>query len=45
MVGYTEGDAEVDSFDFVREPDGWKVRDVVPGVEAPAEPSTEENQE
>ena len=45
IVGYPDVDTEVERFDFVREPDGWKVRDVVPGVEAPAEPSTEENQE
>lgn len=44
MVGYPDGTTENERFDLLREPDGWKVRDVVADAEAPVEP-TEDNQE
>lgn len=34
MVGYPDGTTEVEHFDMVREPDGWKVRDVRSSADA-----------
>jgi len=45
MVGYPDGTSETERFDFVREPVGWKVRDVVPDAEASVEPLAEESEE
>ncbi len=44
LVGYPDGTTEVESFDLVREPDGWRVRDVRTGDQAPELP-TDENQQ
>jgi hypothetical protein len=40
LVGYPDGTSEIEHFDLVREPDGWKVRDFASGDEVP-EPQTE----
>lgn len=50
MVGYPDGTTEIEYFDLVREPDGWKVRDQGSGAEVPetaetSEDMTEENQQ
>ena len=44
MVGYPDGTTETEHFELVREPDGWKVRDVRTIDEAP-EPPVEENEQ
>ena len=44
LVGYPDGTTETEYFDLVREPDGWKVRDVQTGDQAP-EPPTDENEQ
>lgn len=44
MVGYPDGTTEIEHFDLVREPDGWKVRDVRSGAEVPQEQIDESEQ-
>lgn len=44
MVGYPDGTTEIEYFDLVREPDGWKVREHYSGEEVPEEPIEESEQ-
>ncbi len=42
MVGYPDGTTETERFNLVREPEGWKVRDVAPDADVPVEPTESE---